>query len=138
MRLNQATDYAFRAVLYLSRLAPEEKAEAQSIAASEEIPMRFLLKIISLLTQAGIIKSFRGTGGGYALARLPVAITMLDVVEAVEGPICINRCLINPAYCSKKWAARCGVHRVLDVLQAQIYSELTRHNFEELAKDDQK
>lgn len=71
MRLNQATDYAFRAVLYLAQLPPGEVVEAQVIARHEGIPMRFLLKILRLLTKAGIIYSYRGVGGGYALARPP-------------------------------------------------------------------
>ncbi len=60
MKLNQATDYAFRAVLYLSKLSPGEVVEARIIAEQEHIPMRFMLKILRMLTQAGIVESYRG------------------------------------------------------------------------------
>jgi Rrf2 family protein len=79
MQLNQATDYALRAVMYLVNSSPQEAVPAQIIAESEEIPMRFLLKIMRSLIQAGIIKSYRGIEGGYALAQPPAEITLLDV-----------------------------------------------------------
>lgn len=132
MQLNQATDYAFRAVLVLARLRPGEVVDARTIAAEEQIPLRFLLRILRSLVKAGIAASHRGAGGGYALARRPGEVTLLDVVEAVEGPIRINRCLLDPEYCSKRWADRCPVHRVLAGVQSVLARELAQHNFAEL------
>lgn len=132
MQLNQATDYAFRAVLHLANLPPDEVVAAQAIAAREEIPMRFLLKIMRSLTRAGIVKSFRGVEGGYALAKPPGAITLLDVVEAVEGPIYINRCLLDQQYCSKHWANRCVIHHILEGIQTNLLQQLGSHNFGQL------
>jgi len=134
MRLNQATDYAFRAVLYLSRLPRGQVVEARLIAGEENIPMRFLLKIFRLLTRAGIVESFRGVNGGYALARPPADITMLDVIEAIEGPIKINRCLISPEECSKKFSRKCPVHQALFMVQQALAREFSRHNFDALNK----
>ncbi len=133
MRLNQATDYAFRAVLYLSQLPPGEVVEAQVIARRECIPMRFLLKILRLLTKAGIVDSYRGVGGGYALARPPGEITLLDVLMAVEGPVQINRCLVDPDFCSKQGPPRCPVHRALGSIQETLVQEFKRYNFAQLA-----
>ena len=133
MQLNQATDYAFRAVLHLSALPPGEKVTAQTIATAQEIPMRFLLKIMRSLTQAKIIKSFRGVEGGYALAKPPEKITLLDVIEAIEGPIRINRCLLDQSYCTKHWAPHCPVHYILEKIQNNLIQELADHNFAELA-----
>jgi len=134
MRLNQATDYAFRAVLYLSRLPRGQVMEAKSIAEEEYIPMRFLLKILRLLTQAGIVESFRGIGGGYSLARPPAEITMLDVIEAIEGTIEINRCLISPGECSKKFSSRCPIHNALFSVQKAMVDQFSKFNFQMLSQ----
>jgi len=132
MNINQATDYAFRAVLYLARQTRGRVVDAQTISQSEVIPMRFLLKIMPSLIKKGIIGSQRGAGGGYYLAEAPENITFLNVVEAIEGPITINRCLIDPSYCSKKGAPECLVHRTLAGIQEKLIGELAGHNFGEL------
>lgn len=132
MQLNRATDYALRAVLYLVKRLPEEIVPAQTIAESEEIPMRFLLSIMRSLIQAGIIKSYRGVDGGYSLAKQPQEITLLDVVEAVEGPVWLNRCLLDAKYCSKNAAGYCEVHRALEAIQTGLVRELGGYNFAEL------
>lgn len=135
MRLNQATDYAFRAVLHLSRLPRGQVVEAKSIAESERIPIRFLLKILRLLTRAGIVESYRGINGGYALARPPAEITMLDVIEAIEGPIRINRCLISPGECNKGASPRCPVHNALFSVQQAMVDRFSRYNFQMLSEN---
>lgn len=132
MRLNQATDYAMRAVLYLSGLPYGQVVEAKLIAEEENIPMRFLLKIMHFLTKAGIVESHRGINGGYSLARHPSEITMLNVVEAVEGPITVNRCLYAPEECSKNFSEHCPVHEALFELQKSIEEHLKRYNFQML------
>ncbi|MFZ5944873.1 MAG: RrF2 family transcriptional regulator [Bacillota bacterium] len=135
MQLTQATDYAFRAVLYLTRVPSEEFINAQLIAEKEEIPMRFLLKIMRSLIKAGIVKSHRGVGGGYSLNKTPREITLLDVVEAVEGPVVVNRCLISPQYCSKNWSSQCAIHRALFDIQNGLVNQLAKYNFWEIAKN---
>lgn len=134
MKLNQATDYAFRAVLYLSRLPWGEVVEARIIAEQEHIPMRFMLKILRMLTRAGIVESYRGVGGGYALAKMPREITLRDVVEAVEGPVHVNRCLIAPDECNKRNTAKCAIHKALFSIQQTINDKLEEYNFETLSK----
>lgn len=132
MRLNQATDYAMRAVLYLSGLPYGQVVEAKLIAEEEHIPIRFLLKILRLLTKDGIVESYRGVNGGYALSRPPSEITMLDVVEAIEGPIAINRCLYAPEECNKNFSEHCPVHEALFELQKSMAEHLKRYNFQML------
>lgn len=134
MQLNQGTDYAFRAVLHLANLPFGQVVTAQNIATAEMIPMRFLLKIMRHLTKAGLVKSFRGVEGGYALAKAPQEITLLDVVEAIEGPVTINRCQVDKKYCSKNWADRCPVHKVLGGIKASMVEQLASHNFADLVR----
>ncbi|HOV80967.1 MAG TPA: Rrf2 family transcriptional regulator [Bacillota bacterium] len=132
MKLNQATDYAMRAVLHLSGLPYGQVVEAKLIAEEEHIPMRFLLKILRLLTKEGIVESHRGVNGGYSLARHPSKITLLDVVEAIEGPITVNRCLYAPEECSKNFSGQCPVHKALFELQQSMAEHLKRYNFQML------
>lgn len=133
MQLNQATDYALRAVLYLANSSPQQVIPAQVIAETEEIPIRFLLKIMRSLIQAGIIKSYRGTVGGYMLAKRPEEITLLDVVQAVEGPVYLNRCLLDPKYCNKNGTATCAIHEALENIEKNLVRGLNSYNFGELA-----
>lgn len=132
MNLNQATDYAFRALLHLANQPKGVMVEAQSIAQKQVIPMRFLLKIMPALIKAGIVGSRRGVGGGYYMARAPRDINFLEVVEAIEGPVVINRCLADERYCSKQSVPTCQVHRALADIQASLIEELKNHNIGEL------
>lgn len=129
MNINLATDYGFRAVLFLAQQPDREVVEAQIIAQSQVIPMRFLLKIMPCLTKAGIVRSQRGVKGGYALARHPRDITLLDVLEAVEGPIRLNRCLIDPDYCSKQGPPECEIHQALAEIQKRLSRDFASYRF---------
>ena len=77
MKLNQATDYAFRMVLHMALLPSGTKLTGSVLAEQELIPERFLLKIMRSLIAAGIMKSFRGVDGGFALNRDPQEISLL-------------------------------------------------------------
>ncbi|MEN6391421.1 MAG: Rrf2 family transcriptional regulator [Syntrophomonas sp.] len=132
MNITQATDYAFRAVLYLGSQPAGEMVEAQAIARQQVVPMRFLLKIMPSLIKAGIVKSQRGVGGGYALARPPEEINLLDVLVAIEGPIFLNRCLIDESYCSRQAAPECLVHQALENIQKSLESDLESYSLADL------
>lgn len=132
MKINQATDYGFRAVLYLASQPPGEVVEAQIIARSQVVPMRYLLKIMPYLIKAGIISSQRGVGGGYMLARQPGDISLLDVIEAIEGPIHLNRCLQDPEYCTKQGASYCTVHQALEDIERRLVQDFRQYSFADL------
>jgi len=117
MQLNQATDYAFRTVLHLAQLPPGSVVSGQTLAVREAIPPRFLLKIMQSLTQAGLVKSFRGVSGGFGLDRDPADISLLDIIKAIEGPLAIHRCLEDRQSCNKHCCHECPVHATLGRLQ---------------------
>lgn len=133
MQLNQATDYAFRLVLHLAMRPEGEIINGNEISEQESIPPRFLLKIVRYLNKAGIVKSYRGVDGGFALAQSPAEITLLDVIKAMEGPISIHRCLEDREACSKHCTEECPVHEALGGIQAQIVEGLSKVNFSSLA-----
>lgn len=132
MQINQATDYSFRVVLYLSTLPRGEVVEAQTIAQTQCIPMRYLFKIMPSLTRAGIITSQRGVGGGYVLAKDPAEISLLDVIEAIEGPIRLNRCFIDEHYCSRNGPPDCPVHQALAGIQQRLNADFNKVVFSDL------
>lgn len=132
MWFNQATDYAFRAVLHLAKGPEGQIMTAQSIAEEEKIPMRFLLKIMRALTQEGIVKSYRGNGGGYTLFKKPEDITLLDVVTAIEGPINLHRCLHDHRACNKNQTGDCSIHQALGQIEHNLIVGLRSQRFREL------
>jgi Rrf2 family protein len=123
-------------VLYMTMQTPGEVIEAGKIAEEMSIPERFVLKIMRLLVKGGIVRSYQGVGGGYALAREADQITLRDVLEAVEGPIKINRCLIDPAFCNRQGAEQCAVHRSLASIQQVLAREFGKYNFAQLARGE--
>jgi len=91
MRISAKADYAVRAAIELAA-APDGKAvPAERIATSQGIPLNFLEHILSELRVAGVVRSQRGTDGGYRLAREPRRITIADIIRAVEGPLATVR-----------------------------------------------
>ncbi|BBB90173.1 MAG TPA: Rrf2 family transcriptional regulator [Methylomusa anaerophila] len=136
MRISQEADYAIRVVLYLSQLEYGEIVGAKTIADNEAISLRFLLKLLPKLIKSGIIQSFRGIKGGYALAKPPEQINLKAVIEAIDGPICMNRCLYDPEYCNKHYTAHCKAHQVLSKVNEVLVAELERINFLSILKQD--
>ncbi len=87
MRISARADYAVRAVLELAVHGDDGPVKAETIATTQDIPHKFLEGILGDLRRAGIVDSRRGGGGGYRLARAADAITVADVIRAVDGPI---------------------------------------------------
>jgi Rrf2 family protein len=93
LELSRKSDYALRAVIYLARLAPDRYGRVSEIAKAKDIPQAFLAQILPLLANRGVVKSQQGAHGGYALARSAGEITFLEVIESVEGPLRLNKCV---------------------------------------------
>lgn len=134
MKLNQATDYGFRMVLYMSILPFGAKITGAELAKALNIPNRFLLKIMRNLTKAEIMKSYRGVDGGFALGKTPNKISLLDVVEAVEGPAYLQKCLYDPNSCSRGCEGVCAVREAFIGVNNSMVNSLKTVNFEDLAE----
>jgi Rrf2 family protein len=93
MKLTSASAYAVTALAYLAREKPNGPVAAHVIASAEGISEMFLLKVLRPLVRAGLVRSRKGPGGGYSLARDPEGINLLEVVEAVDGPF---RAMVKP------------------------------------------
>lgn len=92
MRLSSLADYAVVMMSAAARHCGAAKVNATTLAAETGIPLPTAQKLVSRLSAAGLLESSRGTGGGVRLARPPAAISLADVIEAVEGPIAMTPC----------------------------------------------
>jgi Rrf2 family protein len=87
MKLTHASGYAVRAVVYLARLKENRLVTSRHIARAQGLPERFLVKVLKPLVSARLLLSLRGPNGGYRLGRPAKVISLLDIIEAVDGPI---------------------------------------------------
>lgn len=93
LELSRKSDYALRAVIYLARLSDDRFGRVSEIAKAKDIPQAFLAQILPLLANHGLVKSQQGAHGGYTLARSAETISFLDIIESVEGPLRLNKCV---------------------------------------------
>jgi len=127
MQITRQADYALRAMLYLAKLEPTQRAATSQIAEEQHIPPSFLAKIISQLSIAGLIHTSRGARGGVSLARTPEEISILEVVEAIDGPIALNECTDNPSAC--QFGEDCPLRPLWCDTQAELVKRLRKTNF---------
>src|SRR5512133_2830542 len=99
MQITRQADYAVRAVLHLARNG-DQRVATNIIAEEQRIPPSFLAKIVSQLSIAGLLHTSRGARGGVTLAREPKEISLLEVIEAIDGPIQLNECVGNDGVCT--------------------------------------
>lgn len=130
MQLTMTGEYAIRAMVHLAGLEPGTIAQISDISKKWTIPEKFLRKIVARLCRAGLIKSHRGVHGGISLSRPPEKITLLEVVEEIEGPLALNRCLVEPDFCSR--VSVCAVHDVWSETQGKLKEYLGSRTFADL------
>ena len=127
MQITRQADYAVRAVLHLAKMGNNERAATSTVAREQNIPPSFLAKIISQLSIAGLLHTSRGARGGVTLARDPKDITLLDVVEAIDGPIQLNECVGNDGACT--FDEECPIKPVWCNAQEELVNRLRGTNF---------
>lgn len=127
MQITRQADYALRAMIYLAQLEPAQRAATSQIADVQRIPPSFLAKIISQLSIAGLIHTSRGARGGVSLARPPEAISVLEVVEAIDGPLMLNECSQDEEACP--FGSSCALRPLWCDTQAEMVDRLRKTNF---------
>lgn len=120
MLVTREADYAIRCVLEVAR---QGRVSAARVAELQGISPTFLGKIVQSLARAGILSTRRGVGGGVTLAVPLEQITLLRVIEAVEGPLCLNDCVADPPQCPQ--IDTCPVYPYLDRAQDALRALLT-------------
>jgi len=131
MQITRQADYATRAILYLARTGRGERISTSQVAKEQRIPPSFLAKIISQLSVAGLLHTSRGAHGGISLARNPDEITLLEVVEAIDGPIQLNMCVEQKGECV--FEENCPLQPVWSSAQNELVTKLRNTNFAQLA-----
>jgi Rrf2 family protein len=129
--ITRATEYAIRAILYMSRRPAGEIVYKKDICKAQEITPAFLTKILQPLIKDGIVGSQRGVGGGFYLAKDPAEITLLDVIKSQEGPVYLNHCLVEEGACEREFF--CPIHGAWAEIREDFMQNLSRYDFAGLA-----
>ena len=122
MEITRQADYAVRAMIHVASLPAASRVATAVIAEAQGIPLPFLTKVIAHLVRAGLVTTNRGMGGGVSMACSPDEVTLLDVLEAVEGPIALNRCLLRGGTCEIE--PYCAIHDVWLAIQGHLVHDL--------------
>lgn len=126
MEISRQTDYALRTIEFLSHVPEGELVQTRIIARQQNIPAKYLPTIVRTLARAGLIKTMRGNHGGIRLSRPPDEITLREVVEAIDGPVMLNRFLVNPNDSENSNSSLCTLYdfweHVTDELKQQLDS----------------
>jgi Rrf2 family protein len=130
MQITRQADYAVRAVLYLAKLGANQRAATNQVAEEQKIPPSFLAKIISQLSIAGLLHTSRGARGGVTLARNPEDITLLEVIEAIDGPIQLNKCVGEDGIC--EFGEDCPLKPIWCDAQDELIRRLKGTNFADI------
>ena len=132
--LGSKGDYSVRAVLDLARAHGSSRRKSREISDRMAIPPKYLPQVLGDLIRAGLVESVAGPGGGYSLSRPPAEVSLLDVVEAAEGPVRNSKCLLRGGPCH--WESKCSLHDAWAHAQDKMIEELANTNFATLVAQD--
>lgn len=128
------TDYAIRAMIHLAQQDPAGFAKADEIADAMDVPRSFVPQILQELQRARLVRSRPGRSGGYVLARLPEQISILEIVEALEGGFADVDCALRGGPC--RWNDVCALHWVWSEARHALEAKLREATLAKVADDD--
>jgi Rrf2 family protein len=132
MQLTRAADYAVRVMIHLAAAPQDERPSLPELARAVDAPGSFLSKVLQSLAHAGLISSRRGQAGGFQISPQGQLASMRDVIEAVDGAICLNVCLMSGRACARK--SSCPAHPVWAQAQQAMLDVLSKAAIAELAQ----
>src|SRR4030042_5946323 len=130
MQITRSGEYGLRGLLFLAVQPPESITLISEISRKQHIPEPFLAKILQRLSKGGLLRSIRGAKGGFYLGRPAREITMREIIEVLEGPIALNRCLLQKGECKEE--RHCPLHEVWEEAQQRIVEILDKTTVEDL------
>ncbi len=130
MQFTKAEDYGLHGIIYLA-MQPEGKVTPLSeIAEAQNVPEKFLAKIFQSLSKTGIVKSHRGVKGGFSLGRPAEEITVKHVLESIQGPYYVAKCLRDPGMCEMRDV--CAVRKLMKMTQDRMFSVFEENTLADL------
>jgi Rrf2 family protein len=136
LQLSRRGEYAVRAALALARASRDEGyLKLREVSSEMAIPFRYTQEILGLLTRAGLADARAGKQGGYRLIKAPREITLLDVVEAAEGPLRLERCTLSGGPCHWEGTV-CAVHAAWDEANRALKATLSAHTLQQALEAD--
>jgi Rrf2 family protein len=131
LELSSEGRYALRALVYLAEIG--EQASADRISAEANVPRRLLARILARLSHAGLVESEQGRRGGSRLAQPPQEITLLDAVDAAEGPFGVTRCIMQNRACGS--GPPCAMHNAWEEGQQAILGYLETQTLDDFVQE---
>lgn len=122
VEITRQADYAVRIVLDLAGHDGSGVLRSDDVARRQLVPRAYFTKVVQALVRAGFVRTLRGARGGIQLAKDPAHITLRQVIEAIEGPVRLNRCLLVPGECALE--RTCAAHPVWEHLQDVLMREM--------------
>ncbi|HAH30878.1 MAG TPA: Rrf2 family transcriptional regulator [Elusimicrobia bacterium] len=129
--INRNVDYSVRALAHVAALAPEV-VPVSGMETKVGVPRPFLRKILQKLNKAGILRSSKGRGGGFVLARKPEQIYLKELINIFQGPIALNNCVFDKALCRNH--KTCRLRSKIGALEEKMLAELGRITLRNLLK----
>jgi Rrf2 family iron-sulfur cluster assembly transcriptional regulator len=131
--LRRNTDYALRLMIGLARRQGDGAVSTRVLADEQDVSYQLACKLMQRLHEARLVESCMGPKGGFRVSRGPGEINLLEVVEAVQGPVRLNRCLMDDGACPRK--ANCPVRARIGELQGRMEEYLQSVTLKELVTD---
>ena len=132
LKLSKKTDYALMAIQYMASQGADRVVNTKEIAEEYKIPVELLAKVLQKLGKKGLITSQNGPKGGYILAKSPDSISVLSIIQAIEGHLGITECYHNEdSHCMQM--ARCNIRTPLRNIQNSIYGLLDSMSIEDMS-----
>jgi Rrf2 family protein len=133
LRLSKKADYALLALRHLAARPDREAVSARELAETYDIPSELLAKVLQKLVRARLLESHQGIRGGYGLARPAAAVSVAEVIQAIDGPLTVTACSEDDHSCDQY--AKCGIRDPLWRIKDRIVSALSATSVAELAVD---
>jgi len=133
LRLSKKADYALMAVRHLALPDGPSSTSAREIAEQYDIPLELMAKVLQRLVRAGLLTSTQGTRGGYTLSRVPAAISVADVIQAIDGPFMVTACSTDNHDCEQY--GKCSIRDPLWQIRERIAATLDTVTIAEMAAE---
>ena len=130
--LRRNTDYAIRAMIHLAKIRAGANVPVQKIAHDEDISYELACKLLQTLKKKKLVKSTMGAKGGFSLGKQAHEISLYEIIETIQGPVCMNKCFINLKSCKQNKS--CPVRKKLKKLQNKLRDELADITLSDILK----